>query len=202
MEKDHARYKPGESVEFIFSLSDLLSGKGVSGKTVTFSVSPDDGTVSFSTTSTSTDKHGTAETKLILGRGASGSYRVTATLDDGQSVTDLNIVRLVYNPTPLDFYLSMYIPRGAIPVKPGESRTFIAKAQKKGNYVSGKTVTFSVSPDDGTVSLSPTSAITDSNGTGKYHVAYGERFLWILQGHSQRHIVGWPPDHYKWNCDS
>ncbi len=155
-------YRPGESAGFTFYLFKVEDGTGVSGKTVTFSVSPDDGTASVSPTSATTDSNGSARTTLVLGNGASGTYTVTATLDDGTSKS--NGIPTVYNPTPLDFFLSMSIPRGAIPLSPGESRTFTAIAEKDLNYVSGKTVTFSVSPDDGTVSLSTTSATTDSNG--------------------------------------
>ena len=131
---------------------------------MTFSLSPDDGTASLSTTSGTTNSNGDVRTTLILGSYASGSYSVTATLDDGASAS--NGIGSVHNPTlqPPDFILSMTIPSGAIPLSPGESRTFIAIAQKDGGYVSGKTVTFSVSPNDGTVSLSTTSATTGSDG--------------------------------------
>ena len=167
---NHLRtYKPGESAGFTVLLRK--DGRGVSGKTVTFSVSPDDGTASLSTTSTTTNINGQAQTTLVLGSNASGIYIVTATLDDGKSKS-IGIPS-VYNPNPTshnptsqpsDFILSMSIPSGAIPLKPGESRTFIAIAEKDLNYLSGKTITFSVSPSDGTVSLSTTSATTDSNG--------------------------------------
>ena len=61
--------------------------QGVSGETVTFSLSPDDGTASLSTTSVTTDSNGEARTTLTLGSSASGSYRVTATFGDGTSKT-------------------------------------------------------------------------------------------------------------------
>ena len=161
----HGRtYSPGESVAFRLQLD---GGTNVSGKTVTFSVSPNDGTASLSTTSATTDTNGIARTNLVLGSDASGKYTVTATLDDGASVS--KSTGTVHNSNPTlqqpDFYLDMTYLSG--PIKPGESKTFTATAQKfDGNwsYVSGKTVTFSVSPNDGTVSLSPTSATTDSNG--------------------------------------
>ena len=75
---------------------------------------------------------------MVLGSNASGSYTVTATLDDGKSVS--NSTGTVHNPTlqPPDVTLDMLIPSGAIPLKPGDSRTFIAIAQKDGNYVSVK----------------------------------------------------------------
>ena len=156
------RYSAGESVGFTASL--VKGCCGVSGRTVTFSLSPDDGTASLSTTSGTTNSNGDVRTTLILGSYASGSYSVTATLDDGASAS--NGIGSVHNPTlqPPDFILSMRIPSGAIPLNPGESRTFIAIAEKDGGYVSGKTVTFSVSPNDGTVSLSTTSATTGSDG--------------------------------------
>ena len=160
-------YSAGESVAFRFELRK--GGTGVSGRTVTFSVSPNDGTASVSPTSATTDHNGIARTNLVLGSDASGKYTVTATLDNGTSVS--NSTGSVHNSNPTlqrpDFYLDLSIPSGAIPLSPGESRTFIAIAEKfDGNwsYVSGQTVTFSVSPNDGTVSLSTTSATTDSNG--------------------------------------
>ena len=45
---------------------------------MTFSVSPDDGTVSLSTTSATTDSNGRASTILRTGSGSSGVYTVTA----------------------------------------------------------------------------------------------------------------------------
>ena len=157
-------YNAGQSVGLTFSL--LKGGSGVSGRTVTFSVSPDDGTASLSTASATTDSNGKARTKLVLGSNASGSYTVTATLDDGQSVS--SSIGDVHNSNykPPDLTLQMSIPSGAIPLNPGESRTFIAIVWKYGttSYASGQTVTFSVSPNDGTVSLSTTSATTDSTG--------------------------------------
>ena len=170
---NHLRtYNPGESVGFTFSLRKK-DGTGVQGKTVTFSLSPDNGTASLSTTSTTTDSNGGAQTTVVLGSNASGSYTVTATLDDGKSVS--NSTGTVHNLTlqPPDVTLDMLIPSGAIPLKPGDSRTFIAIAQKDGNYVSGKTVTFSVSPNDGTVSLSPTTATTGSDGRASTSLTTG-----------------------------
>ena len=156
---------PGKSLSVFFYLT--LHNKTVSGRTVTFSVSPDDGSASLSTTSTTTSSGGQASTKLVLGSDASGVYTVTATLDDGKSIS--RSTQSVYNPQPDDFYLSMTHRSG--PIKPGESKTFTATAYKYENNeekrASGKTVTFSVSPNDGTVSLSPTSATTDSNGEAR-----------------------------------
>ena len=159
---NHLRpYSPGESVAFTASLRK--DGKGVPDKTVTFSVSPDDGTASLSTTSGTTDSNGDVGTTLVLGSNASGSYSVTATLDDGTSKS--NSTGTVHNPNkPSGFIFSMTVSSGALPLNPGKSRTFTAIVQKDGSYISDRTVTFSVSPDDGTVSLNPTSATTGSDG--------------------------------------
>ncbi|MDE0314733.1 MAG: cadherin domain-containing protein [Candidatus Poribacteria bacterium] len=154
--------RPGDSIHFTFSL-DKKSGLSVRGRTVTFSVSPDNGTASLSTTSATTgDYGGGARTTLVLGSNASGRYSVTATLDDGKSIS--RSTPRVYNPKLSEFIFNMRIPSGALPLNPGESRTFIAYVEKDLKYISGRTVTFSVKPDDGTVSLSPTTATTDSDG--------------------------------------
>ena len=50
---------------------------------MTFSVSPDDGTVSFSVTTATTDSDGQVSTSLRLGSDASGSYTVTALVGTG-----------------------------------------------------------------------------------------------------------------------
>ena len=50
---------------------------------MTFSVSPDDGTVSFSVTTATTDSDGQVSTSLRLGSDATGSYTVTASVGTG-----------------------------------------------------------------------------------------------------------------------
>ena len=61
-----------------FDVDVQEDGSAAPGKTVTFSVSPDDGTVSLSTTSATTDSNGRASTTLRTGSGSSGVYTVTA----------------------------------------------------------------------------------------------------------------------------
>ena len=153
-------YNAGESVPVTFSLRK--GPTNISGRTVTFSLSPDNGTASLSPTSATTDSNGEARTKVILGSNASGRYKVTATLNDGKSVSSstgsvLNS-RLSSGPR-----VDMRIDDGALLLNPGGSRTFTAIVQKNG-FVSGQTVTFSVSPNDGTVTLSSTTGTTDSKG--------------------------------------
>ena len=153
-------YNAGESVPVTFSLRK--GPTNISGRTVTFSLSPDNGTASLSPTSATTDGNGEARTKVILGSNASGRYKVTATLDDGKSVSSSTGSVLNSGSSP-SFILAMRIDEGAFLLNPGGSRTFTAIVQDNG-FVSGQTVTFSVSPNDGTVSLSSTTGTTDSNG--------------------------------------
>ena len=73
--------QPGGSFPFTLRVTD--DGSPVEGQTVTFSVSPDDGTVSFSVTTATTDSDGQVSTSLRLGSDASGSYTVTASVGTG-----------------------------------------------------------------------------------------------------------------------
>ena len=73
--------QPGGSFPFIVTVTD--DGIPVEGQTVTFSVSPDDGTVSFSVTTATTDSDGQVSTSLRLGSDASGLYTVTASVGTG-----------------------------------------------------------------------------------------------------------------------
>ena len=158
-------YRPGDSVKFTARVSED-GPQGTKGLAVTFSLDRDDGTASLSTTSATTDGNGEASTTLTLGSKASKRYYVTATLDDGQSDTKSIWVHVQY-----EYILSMI--SSSLPLKRGGSMTFTAETQKDGSYVSGLTVTFSVSPDDGTVSLNPTTATTDSNGRASTSLSVG-----------------------------
>ena len=73
--------QPGGSFPFTVTVTD--DGIPVEGQTVTFSVSPDDGTVSFSVTTATTDSDGQVSTSLRLGSDATGSYTVTASVGIG-----------------------------------------------------------------------------------------------------------------------
>ena len=113
-------------------------------------MSLDDGTALLSTTSATTDSNGEARTTLTLGSSASGSYTVTATLGNGQSAS--NSTSRVGSSVG-GFIMELY--NSARPINPGESMTFDVRLyyREDGSLASGQTVTFSVSPDDGTVSL-------------------------------------------------
>ena len=129
-------FHPGDTVTFIASVRQVRDGadRGVSGETVTFSLSPNNGTASLSATSGTTDSNGSVRTTLTLSNKASGSYRVRATFGDGTTKT--HSTGTVYNPNrPSGFIISMRYRSGSI--KPGEIKTFTAEVEKDGSYASG-----------------------------------------------------------------
>ena len=160
--------KPGDSTTFSIGVQE--DGSAAPGKTVTFSVSPDDGTVSLSTTSTTTDSNGGASTTLRTGSGSSGSYTVTAsvgTLSLSSSVT----VEGSSPPPPPVLSISVVSDPGS--GEPGDALTFTVEVQEDGSAASGKTVTFSITSGDGNASLGTTSATTGSNGRASTSVTLG-----------------------------
>ena len=76
--------EPGDTLTFAVEVQQ--DGTLTQGLTVTFSVSPNNGTATLSPTSTTTDSNGQAQTTLTLGSSASGSYTITAT-SNGASVS-------------------------------------------------------------------------------------------------------------------
>ena len=157
---------PGESMTFTAEIEK--DGSYVSGQAVTFSVTPDDGTVALSTTSGTTNSNGRASTTLSTGSNSSGSYRVTATLNNGQFISGTVTVGTPPPPRSLVIFLHHL---GA--VLPGGTVTFTAEVKEGGNSVQGQSVAFSVSPDDGTASLSTASTITDSVGQAQTMLVLG-----------------------------
>ena len=138
---------------------------------MTFSLSPDDGTASLSTTSATTDSNGEARTTLTLGSNASGLYTVTATFGDGTSQS--HNTGTVHNPSPppeeggpppppeeeeppsppSQQELSIIVIHSPGSGDPGDWLTFIVEVQEDGSPASGQTVTFSISPANGTLSF-------------------------------------------------
>ena len=73
--------------------------------------------------------------------------------------------------------------RDNLNVQPGDTVTFTAEVRENGSPVSGQTVTFRVDPDDGGVTLSTTSAATDSNGQARTTLTSGSdssRAYWVV----------------------
>ena len=162
---------PGVTLAFVV---DVVADDGLpQGQTVTFSVSPDDGTVSLSTTSATTNEGGLAQTTLTIGNDASGSYTVIATLNNGISVSGTVTVETSETPPPPPV-LSISVVRGPGSGNPGDALTFTVEVQEDGSAASGKTVTFSITSGDGNASLGTTSATTGSNGRASTSVTLGD----------------------------
>ena len=130
---------PGESMTFDVRLYYREDGSLASGETVTFSVSPDDGTVSLSPISAITNEYGLAQTTLTIGSDASGSYTVTATLNDGISVSGTVTVDAASPPPPPLRTLVMFSDNLGFS-QPGDSVTFTAEVGEGGSPVQGQTV--------------------------------------------------------------
>ena len=145
--------KPGDTLTFTVEVQE--DGSAASGKTVTFSITSGDENASLNSTSVTTGSNGRASTTLTLGNNASGSYTVTATVGSKSTSGTATV------DTP---QVSIQVVSGPGYVQPGGAEFFVVEVQEDGNLASGKTVTFSVSPDDGTVSLNPTYLTTNSNG--------------------------------------
>ena len=169
---DNLSGKPGDEFTIGFGAVEKLTGPifespPVVGLAVTFSVSPADGTVSLSTTSATTDSNGRASTTLRTGSGSSGSYTVTASINDGRSQS---LTATVENSPP---ELSISVVSGPGSGDPGDALTFTVEVQEDGSAASGKTVTFSITSGDGNASLNPASATTGSNGQASTTLTLG-----------------------------
>ena len=171
---------PGDSMTFTVEAQEDRSA--VSGETVTFSVSPDDGTVSLSTTSATTGSDGRAQTTLTLGSSASGSYEVTASAGS-QSISSTVTVETSTSQQQQQQQNQQQQASTTTPESvSGDNQTgltgetlmnpFVVEVRdQNGNPLGGITVTFVVSAGDG--SLSDTSVDTDANGLAQSTLTLG-----------------------------
>ena len=154
-----------------------------SGHTVTFSISPDDGNVLFGLWGTSdptrvTGDNGRVGMTFKIGDRASGTYTATAT----SGTVSVSRTFTIGTPRPLSVSASL---SNSSPNR-GDTVTFTATVTENGSPVPGQALTFGVSrsrftpptdfeilPVAGTVSLSSTSATTDSNGQASISVSIG-----------------------------
>ena len=157
---------PGSSFSFSFYVSD--DNGPVEGQAVTFSVSPDDGTVSLNPTSATTDSNGNVSTRLNTGSGSTGVYSVTATAGGTSAGGNATVEA---PPPPPELSISVVNSPGS--GIPGDALTFTVEVQEDGSAASGKTVTFSITSGDGNASLNPTSATTGSNGQASTTLTLG-----------------------------
>ena len=149
------------------------------GHTVTFSIEPDDGNVSFAYGGPTrvTGSNGRSGVTLRVGDRASGTYTVTASSGTA-SVSRTVTVGTVPS-------LSVSISSSASNASPGDTVKFTATVTENNNPASGQALTFRIIrytgtstdiefiPVAGTASLSSTSATTDSNGQASTSLTIG-----------------------------
>ena len=169
---------PGESMTFTVGVQE--NGRPTLGQTVTFSVSPDDGTASLNPTRSTTGSNGQVSTTLTLGSDASGSYTVTASVGS-QSVSGTATVET--SPPQDDQQRQEQSPEKTVQVSTGlhpqtletsggdqqgpagaalDESFVVAVRDQNGDLFAGVQVAFAVTAGGGT--LSATTATTDANG--------------------------------------
>ena len=128
------------------------------------------GLASLSTASAITDSVGQAQTMLMLGNDASGAYTITASINSLSVSSTVTVeTGTIEPPTSQQQQLDLAIgssltPRGA---------SVSVSVSQSGNPVAGQTVRFSVTPDDGTASLSTINTITDGDGKASATLTIG-----------------------------
>ena len=151
--------EPGDTLTFAVEVQQ--DGTLTQGLTVTFSVSPNNGTALLGTTSTTTLSNGRAQTILTLGNSASGSYTITAT-SNGVSVSGTATVEdSLILPTPA-FSIRVVTSPGS--GEPGDTLTFAVEVLQDGTLTEDLTVDFSITSGDENASLGSASETTGSNG--------------------------------------
>ena len=181
---------PGDSTTFSIDVQE--DGSAASEKTVTFSVSPADGTVSLSPTSATTDSNGQASTTLRTGSGSSGSYTVTATVG---TLSLRGSVTVETSPppssqqqqqqeTPQEPVTTLPRPEATVLESisggnqegvPGEAlaNPFVVEARDQyDDPMAGVTVTFALLTGGG--SLSSEMVMTDANGRAESTLTLGD----------------------------
>ena len=137
---------------------------------MTFSITPNNGNASLGTPSATTGDNGRAQTTLILGNSASGSYTITATSNSKSVSRTATVTGGGGNPPPA-FSIRVVTSPGS--GEPGDTLTFVVEVQQDGTLTQGLTVTFSVSPNNGTALLGTTSTTTLSNGRAQTILTLG-----------------------------
>ena len=161
---------PGDTLTFAVEV--LQDGTLTQGLTVDFSITSGDANASLGSASETTGINGQAQTTLTLGNSASGSYTITAT-SNGVSVSGTATVQTSPPPPPPPPEYSIRVVTSPGSGEPGDTLTFAVEVLQDGSLTQGLTVTFSVSPNNGTASLSPTSTTTDSNGQAQTTLTLG-----------------------------
>ena len=156
---------PGDTLTFIVEVRE--NGAAAEEETVDFSITSGDGNASLGTEDATTGSNGQAQTTLILGNNASGSYTIEATSNE-QSVTG---TATVTSPPPTIY--SIHVISGPGSGAPGDTLTFIVEVRENGAAAEEETVDFSITSGDGNASLGTQRATTGSNGQAQTTLILG-----------------------------
>ena len=169
----------GQSAEVSTQLSDPLvvrvldqDGAVLNGVSVSFSVSPTDGTLSASTAIT--NAQGEASTRLTLGSTV-GTYTVTARVSSIATIVSFTATATAPPPPPPKVATTLEKVSGdeqSAQVSTALSNPLVVRVLDQNRAVlRGVSVSFSVSPTDGTLSVS--TATTGSNGQASTRLTLG-----------------------------
>ena len=171
---------PSDTLTFIVEVRE--NGSPVQGETVDFSITSGDANASLGSTSETTGHNGQvgqAQTTLILGNNASGSYTIEATSNE-QSVTG---TATVTSPPPTIYSIHVISAPGS--GAPGDTLTFVVEVRADGIAKEGETVTFSITSGDGNASLgTPNPATTGNDGQAEIELALGNSGLRFIHDYS------------------
>ena len=157
---------PGDTLTFVVEVR--ANGAAAPNQTVDFSITSGDGNASLGTEDATTGSNGQAQTTLILGNNASGSYAITAT-SQGQSVSGTATVQT--SPPPTTY--SIHVISGPGSGAPGDTLTFVVEVRANGAAAPNQTVDFSITSGDGNASLGTEDATTGSNGQAQTTLILG-----------------------------
>ena len=144
---------PGNTLTFIVEVRE--DGAAESGERVDFSITSGDGNASLGSTSETAGHNGQvgqAQTTLILGSNASGSYTIRAELSSDSTVNVSGTATVTTSP-PSTIY-SIHVISGPGSGAPGDTLTFVVEVRAERNcQVKAKRWTFSITSGDANASL-------------------------------------------------
>ena len=168
MVSDPGSGAPGDTLTFTVVVKE--NGAAAPDQAVTFSITSGDENASLGTEDTTTGTNGQAQTTLILGDNASGSYTITAT---SNSVSTTGIATVQTSPPPSTFTIEVVSDPGS--GAPGDTLTFTVVVKEDGAAAPDQTVDFSITSGDANASLgTPNPATTGNDGQAGIELTLGD----------------------------
>ena len=163
---------PGAQLTFVVEVRE--NETAASGQSVTFRITSGDGNATLGTPNpATTGANGQAQTTITLESDASGSYTITATSNGVSTTGTATVTNSDGNGGGNTPEFSIVVISGPGSGAPGDTLTFVVEVRKDGTAEPSQGVTFSVSPNDGNVTLGTTSATADSNGRAQTTLELG-----------------------------